>query len=39
MISLTLKNVKLLVVANGLPIGHQDAVAFDVYDTGIGISP
>lgn len=37
-IALTLKRVKLLVTSDGKPVGHQDAIAFDVYDTGIGIS-
>lgn len=37
-ILLRLKRVKLLATQYRKPIGYQDAIAFEVYDTGIGIS-
>lgn len=37
-IRLRLMPVKLLVTQKNRPIGHQDAILYEVYDTGIGIS-
>lgn len=37
MIQLCLKKAKLLVLSNKAPVGHQDAISFEVYDTGVGI--
>lgn len=38
-IALSVSRAKLLVTQNNKPIGHEDAIVFDVFDTGIGISP
>jgi len=37
-IHLKVKRAKLLVLRDKKPIGHHDAVLFEVFDTGIGIS-
>lgn len=37
-IMLRLKCVKLLATKDRKPVGYQDAIAFEVYDTGIGIN-
>lgn len=37
-IRLRLSKAKLLVTKQRRPIGHQDAIFFEVYDTGLGIS-
>jgi signal transduction histidine kinase len=37
-IHLSVKKVKLLVTQQRRPIGYQEAVLFEVFDTGIGIS-